>query len=112
MVSSTTPYGRDVQLMGNPIKMTDIVATLPGTLFVSRQSVHTPVNVRKAKKAIKMAFENQKLKRGLSFVEIVSNCPSGWRMTPVQANKWLEENMIPFYPLGDIKVDGKIITQS
>jgi len=110
MISSTTPYGRDVQLMGNPIKMTEVVAHLPGTLYVSRQSVHTPVNVRKAKKAIKTAFENQKLKKGLSFVEIVSNCPSGWRMTPVQANKWLEENMIPFYPLGDIKVDGKIIS--
>ncbi|MBN2213114.1 MAG: 2-oxoglutarate oxidoreductase [Bacteroidales bacterium] len=110
MVSSTTPYGRDVQLMGNPIKMTDIVARLPGTLFVSRQSVHTAVNVRKAKKAIKTAFENQKLKRGLSFVEIVSNCPSGWRMTPIQANKWLEENMIPFYPLGDLKVDGNLVS--
>ncbi len=112
MKSSTTPYGRDVKLMGNPIKMTDLVAHLPGTYYVTRQSVHTPVNVRKAKKAIKKAFENQKLKQGLSFIEIVSNCPSGWRMTPVQSNKWMEENMIPFYPLGDIKVDGKIVTQS
>jgi 2-oxoglutarate ferredoxin oxidoreductase subunit beta len=110
MKSSTTPYGRDVKLMGNPIKMTELVAHLPGTFFVTRQSVHTPVNVRKAKKAIKKAFENQKLKQGLSFVEIVSNCPSGWRMTPVQSNKWMEENMIPFYPLGDIKVDGKLVS--
>ncbi len=109
MKSSTTPYGRNVELMGNPIKMTDLVAQLPGTYYVTRQSVHTPLNVRKAKKAIRQAFENQQLKKGASFVEIVSNCPSGWKMTPLQSNKWLEENMIPFYPLGDMKVNGEIL---
>jgi 2-oxoglutarate ferredoxin oxidoreductase subunit beta len=109
MVSSTSPYGRDVKTMGNPIKMTELVSYLPGTYFVTRQAVHTPSAVRKAKKAIRKAFENQKLERGLSFVEIVSNCNSGWRMTPVQANKWMEENMFPFYPLGDIKVDGEFV---
>ena len=109
MKSSTTPYGRNVALMGNPIKMTEIVAQLPGTLYVTRQSVHTPANVRKAKKAIRLAFENQKLNKGTSFVEIVSNCPSGWKMTPLQSNKWMEENMLPFYPLGDIKVDGELV---
>ena len=76
---------------------------------MSRQSVHTPAAVRKAKKAIRQAFENQQQKKGLSFVEIVSNCNSGWKMTPVQANKWMEENMFPNYPIGDIKVDGKIV---
>ena len=109
MKSSTTPYGRDVELMGNPIKMTELVAHLPGTCYISRQAVHTPLSVRRAKKAIQKAFETQKQKKGLSFVEIVSNCNSGWKMTPVEANKWMEENMFPFYPLGDIKVDGKII---
>lgn len=109
MKSSTTPYGRDVDLMGNPIKITEIVAQLAGTYFVSRQSVHTAANVRKAKKAIKMAFDNQKLKKGLSFVEIVSNCNSGWKMTPAESNKWMEENMFPFYPLGDLKVNGEMI---
>ena len=104
MKSSTTPFGREVPLMGNPIKMTDIVVNLPGTYFVSRQSVHTPGNVRKAKKAIKKAFEYQALNKGTCFVEIVSNCPSGWKMTPVESNKWLAENMLPFYPLGDMKV--------
>jgi len=104
MKSSTTPYGREVPLMGNPIKMTDIVVNLPGTYFVSRQSVHTPGNVRKAKKAIKKAFEYQALNKGTCFVEIVSNCPSGWKMTPVESNKWMAENMLPFYPLGDMKV--------
>jgi 2-oxoglutarate ferredoxin oxidoreductase subunit beta len=84
--------------------MTELVAQLPGTYFVTRQAVHTPAAVRKAKKALKKAFENQKLKKGLSFVEIVSNCNSGWKMTPNQSNEWMVENMFPFYPLGDIKV--------
>lgn len=109
MVSSTSPYGRDVNTMGNPIKISELVAQLPGTWYVTRQAVHKPGNVRKTKKAITMAFENQKLKKGLSLVEVVSNCNSGWKMTPVQANKWMEENMFPFYPLGDIKVEGKIL---
>ena len=109
MVSSTSPYGRDVKLMGNPIKMTELVAQLPGTYYVTRQAVHTPGNVRRAKKTIRKAFENQKLQKGLSFVEIVSSCNSNWKMTPVQANKWMAENMFPFYPLGDIKVDGEMV---
>jgi 2-oxoglutarate ferredoxin oxidoreductase subunit beta len=71
--------------------------------------VHNAASVRKAKKAIKIAFENQKLKKGLSFIEIVSNCNSNWKMTPLQANKWMVDNMFPYYPLGDIKVDGEII---
>lgn len=103
MRSSTSPYGRDIELMGNPLKMTELVAQLPGTYYVTRQAVHTPAAVRKAKKAIKKAFENQKLKKGLSFVEIVSNCNSGWKMTPNQANQWMVDNMFPYYPLGDIK---------
>lgn len=112
MVSSTSPYGRDVKTMGNPIKMSDIVAMLPGTYYVTRQSVHTPVNVRKTRKAIKKAVGYQKENKGTCFIEIVSNCPSGWKMTPVQANKWMEETMFPFYPLGDIKVpaDEKVKT--
>lgn len=104
MISSTSPYGRDVHMMGNPLKMTDIVATLPGTYYVTRQAVHKPANVRKTKKAIRKAFEYQKLNRGTCFIEVVSNCPSGWKMTPVESNKWMEENMFPFYPLGDFKV--------
>jgi 2-oxoglutarate ferredoxin oxidoreductase subunit beta len=104
MKSSTSPYGRNLKLMGNPLKMTELVAELPGTYYVTRQAVHKPANVRKTKKAIKKAFENQKLEKGTSFVEIVSNCNSGWKMTPNDSNKWLEENMLPYYPLGDIKV--------
>lgn len=105
MKSSTSPYGRDVVTMGNPLKITELVATLPGTLYVTRQAVHTPSAVRKAKRAVRKAFENQKLNKGLSFVEIVSNCNSGWKMTPIQSNEWMVDNMFPFYPIGDIKVN-------
>ncbi|MFN8135928.1 MAG: thiamine pyrophosphate-dependent enzyme [Bacteroidales bacterium] len=105
MKSSTSPYGRDTATMGNPLKITELIANLPGTIYVTRQSVHTPAAVRKAKKAVRKALENQKLKKGLSFVEIVSNCNSGWKMTPRQSNDWMVENMFPFYPMGDIKVN-------
>jgi 2-oxoglutarate ferredoxin oxidoreductase subunit beta len=112
MKSSTSPYGRDVKTMGYPLKMTELVAQLPGTRFVTRQAVHTPANVRKTKKAIRMAFENQVNKKpGLSFVEVVSNCNSGWKMTPVQSNEWMVDNMFPFFPLGDIKVDGELVSK-
>ena len=104
MKASTCPNGRDVQMMGNPLKITELVAQLPGTCFVTRQAVHTPAAVRKTKRAIKKAMELQSQEKGTCFVEIVSNCNSGWKMTPLQANKWMEENMFPFYPMGDIKV--------
>jgi len=107
MKSTTSPFGRDVKQVGAPIKMGDLVAQLEGVCYVTRHSVHKPGNVRKAKNAIKKAFEFQKKEMGTSFVEIVSNCPSNWKMTPIQSNKWMEENMIPFYPLGDIKVPNK-----
>ncbi len=103
MRSSTSPYGREVNMMGYPLKITEIVAQLPGVAYATRQAVHKPALVKKAKKAIRKAFEIQKEKKGTAFVEIVSNCNSGWKMPPVKANQWLEANMLPFYPLGDIK---------
>jgi 2-oxoglutarate ferredoxin oxidoreductase subunit beta len=108
MRSSTSPYGREIKSMGSPIKMTELIANLPGVYYATRQAVHTHKHVRKAKKAIQKAFENTRLKKGLSFVEIVSNCNSGWKMTPNESNIWMEENMFPYFPLGDIKVDGKL----
>ncbi|MBP1629790.1 MAG: 2-oxoglutarate oxidoreductase, beta subunit [Bacteroidetes bacterium] len=111
MKTATSPYGRDVALNGHPLKITELLADLPGTYYVTRQSVQNAASVRKAKKAIRQAFENQKAKKGTSFVEVVSNCNSGWKMTPVAANKWMEENMFPFYPLGDMKVDGQKVSK-
>lgn len=109
MKSATSPYGREVATMGPPLKMTELVAQLEGTYMVARHSVHTPGNVRKLKKAVRQAFENQAQKKGTSFIEVVSNCNSGWKMTPVAANEWMVENMFPMYPLGDIKMDGKLV---
>lgn len=107
MVTSTTPYGRDAAVMGNPLKITDLVAQLPGAYYVTRQAVHTPTAVRKTKKAIRASLEYQLQNRGTCFIEVVSNCPSGWKMTPLEANEWMEKNMFPFYPLGDLKVPGR-----
>ena len=104
MKTSTSPYGRELNIMGNPLRITELLAQLPGTYYVTRQAVYTPALVRKCKKAIRQGFENQMKEKGTSFIEIVSNCNSGWKMTPTASNKWLEENMLPCYPLGDIKV--------
>lgn len=103
MKTATCPFGRDPKLAGNPLKITELVAQLVGTCYVTRQSVHTAAKVKLCKKAIKKAFLNQQENKGTSFIEIVSTCSSGWKLTPVQANKWMEENMFPFYKLGDIK---------
>ena len=108
MRTSTSPYGREIDTMGSPIKMSELIANLPGTYYVSRHAVHTHKHVRKAKKAIKTAFENTRLKKGISFVEIISNCSSGWKMNPIDSNLWMEENMFPYFPLGDIKVKGQL----
>ena len=101
--TATTPYGRRVDLNGYPLKISDLLAQLDGTCLVTRQSVHTPVAVRKAKAAIRKAFENSMAGKGTSVVEIVGTCSSGWKMTPDQSNKWMEQNMFPHYPLGDLK---------
>ena len=101
--TSTCPYGRDVHLHGYPLKIADLAAQLEGTAYVTRQSVQSVPAIRKAKKAIRKAFENSMNGKGSNLVEIVSTCNSGWKMSPEKANKWMEENMFPFYPLGDLK---------
>lgn len=103
-VTSTSPYGREASLIGSPFKITDLLAQLPGAYYVTRHSIHTSNAIRKLKKAITKSFEYQKEKKGTCFIEVVSNCPSGWKMTPVETMKWIEEYMFPIYPLGDIKV--------
>ena len=103
MVTSTCPYGRNVDLYGYPLKISNLVAKLDGACYVTRQSVQTAAAVKKAKKAIRQAFENSMAKKGTSLVEIVSTCASGWKMSPEKANKWMEENMFAKYPLGDLK---------
>ena len=87
----------------NPLRITELLAQLDGTCYVTRQSVNTAAAARKTKKAIRKAFENSALKKGTSFVEVVSTCNSGWKLSPVKANEWMVENMFVKYPIGDIK---------
>ena len=91
------PYGISVEDHGT-------CRAIAGAYYVTRQSVHTAAAVRKLKKAIEASFKYQPLKKGTCFIEVVSNCPSGWKMTPVEANVWMEKNMFPLYPIGDLKV--------
>ncbi len=103
MKTATTPSGRDSRLNGYPYKIAEMMAHLDGVTFITRQSVHTAAGVRKCKRAIRKAFENSMAGNGFSLVEVVATCSSGWKMSPTAANNWLAENMLPFYPLGDIK---------
>ena len=107
MKTVTCPYGRDPKLHGYPLKMADIAAQLEGTCYVTRQSVQNVASILRAKKAIRKAFEYSMQGKGANLVEIVSTCNTNWRMSPDKANKWMEENMVPFYPLGDLKDKGK-----
>ncbi|QZT37493.1 2-oxoglutarate oxidoreductase [Halosquirtibacter xylanolyticus] len=107
-VTATTPYGRNIDLHGYPLRITEMLAQLPGACYVTRQSVETPAAVRKTKKALRKAFENTKNKQGTSFVEVVSTCSSGWKMTPEASNNWMRDNMFPFYPLGVLKDGEKV----
>lgn len=101
--ATTCQSGRNTAVAGSPIRMSELLATLDGATLVERVSVHNPVAVRKAKAVIKKAFENQINGTGFSIVEVLSTCPTNWGITPIDSLKWLEENMIPFYPLGNKK---------
>ena len=103
MKTSTSPEGRNVEPMGNPLKLLDMLALLNGVCLATRTSVHTAAAVRKTKKLIKLAFENAMAGKGTSIVEVVSTCNAGWKMTPAAANDWMVEHMFPYYPIGDLK---------
>jgi 2-oxoglutarate ferredoxin oxidoreductase subunit beta len=103
MPTSTCPAGREIERNGYPLKIANLLAQLDGTCLVTRQSVDTVGAIKKAKKMLRLAFENSMAKKGASIVEFVSTCSSGWKQTPLQSNKWMKENMFPAYPLGDLK---------
>ena len=102
-VTQTSPYGRDVETVGYPVKVCELLSNVDGAAYLERVAVNSVPNIKKAKAAIKKAFQNQIDGKGFSLVEVVSTCPTNWGMTPEKALKWLEENMLPYYPLGVYK---------
>lgn len=109
--TSTSLNGRDAESQGFPIRTAEMLATLDGTSYVVRRSLHDARNIRLAKKAIQTAFETQVRGLGFSLVELLSICPTNWGMTPAESQQWLQEHMLPYYPLGDYKVSDLIAGQ-
>ena len=107
-VTQTTPYGRDQKANGNPIRVSEMLATLDGPSYIERVTVDTIPHIKAAKKAIKKAFQNQLDGKGFSLVEVVSTCPTNWGMSPTESFEWMREKMLPHYPLGVYKdIDAK-----
>ena len=102
-VTQTSPYGRDTSKVGFPVKVCEMLSNVDGATYLERVAVNNVKNVKNAKKAIKKAFQNQLDGKGFSLIEVVSTCPTNWGMTPINALKWLEDNMLPYYPLGVYK---------
>lgn len=102
-VTQTSPYGRDVKTVGYPIRVAELLSALDAPYYIERVAVNNVKNVMAAKKAIRHAFENQINGKGFSLIEVVSSCPTNWGMTPENALKWIDEKMIPYYPLGVYK---------
>ncbi len=104
MKTTTSPNGRDTSFYGFPIKVSELISQLPGAFYVTRQAVNNATAVRRARKAILNALRYQKLNKGTCFIEIIGNCPSNWKMTPIEASKFVDDSMIKAFPLGDVKV--------
>ena len=102
-ITQTSPYGRDVNQCGYPIRVCEMLAQLDGPEYLARVTVNSVKEVRRAKAAIKKAFQNQVDKKGFSLVEVLSACPTNWGLTPAAALRWIDEKMIPYYPLGVYK---------
>ena len=108
MKTTSSPFGRDVEMAGHPIRMAEILATLDGTGYAVRRSLHDPANIRKSKKAIRLAFEAQERGLGFSMVDLLSSCPTNWKINPQESLSFIKEEMVPIFPLGDYKVSDVI----
>lgn len=106
--TTTSPYGRSEELMGQPIRISEMLSTIDGAKFIVRVAVNNPANIMKAKKAIKQAFMVQKLGLGFAMVEVLSTCPTNWGMSPIEALTWVNDSMIPYYPLQEFKVPEEV----
>lgn len=101
--ATTAPEGRDVTLTGYPMKMAELISNLKAPVYVARFALDTPAHIKKAKEGIEKAFLNQIEGKGYSFVELLSNCPTNWGLSPLESLKWINEKTIPYFPLGEIK---------
>lgn len=108
-VTTSSPYGRDVDLVGVPMRVSELISTIPGAVYVVRRSVHNVANINKTKAAIKTAFQVQMQGLGLSLVEVLSTCPTNWHMPPAKALQWIEDAMIPVFPLGDYRIADAVV---
>jgi 2-oxoglutarate ferredoxin oxidoreductase subunit beta len=108
MVTTSSPYGRDVKSQGFPIRVSELVAQVDGAAYIVRRTAHKPAEIRKLRRAIKTAFLVQMAGLGFSMVEVVSNCPTNWGMTPRESLNFVEERLIAYYPLGDYRVKDEI----
>ena len=102
--TTSTPGGRDVEVHGFPIRVCEVISQLDGAAYVVRRSLHDVANIRKAKKALRQAFEVQRMGAGFSLVELLSSCPTNWNLSPQQALTWVKDKMVPYFPLGDYKI--------
>jgi 2-oxoglutarate ferredoxin oxidoreductase subunit beta len=109
MVTTSSPYGRDVKVAGHPLQVAELVSGLPGAAYVVRRSVHDVANINRTKKAIETAFRVQMAGLGLSLVEVLSSCPTNWHMSPAEALQWIADSMIPVFPLGDYRVIDSVV---
>jgi 2-oxoglutarate ferredoxin oxidoreductase subunit beta len=107
-VTTSSPLGRDVAVTGRPIRMAELLAALDGPAYVVRRSLHDAAHIRKAKKAVRTAFEVQARGLGFALVELLSTCPTNWGMDPAESCAWVEKEMIPAFPLGDFKVSEEV----
>jgi 2-oxoglutarate ferredoxin oxidoreductase subunit beta len=109
MKTTSSPLGRDVEYMGYPILMAEMLSKMEGSSYIVRRSLHNPTNIRQAKKAIRMAFETQERSMGFSMVELLSTCPTNWKVSPEEALKFVEDQMIPVYPIDDFKIHPELV---
>jgi 2-oxoglutarate ferredoxin oxidoreductase subunit beta len=110
--TSSSPFGRDVNIAGYPLRVAELLAGLQGTVYSVRRSLHDAKHILQAKKAIRIAFEAQLMGLGFSIVELLSTCPTNWGMTPIESCNWVRDAMIPYYPLGDYKVAPELETKT
>lgn len=110
MVTTSSPYGRNVRTQGYPVRVCELVSQLDGAAYIVRRAGHKPAEIRKLHRALRTAFQVQDAGLGFSLVEVISNCPTNWGMTPKESLQFVEERMVPYYPLGDYKVVDKVKT--